>query len=513
MAEWTTVRSRKSRGKRSVNFQVGDLTSEDADTRKAAMETAIKRKIEAEKKALKIVEQLLEDDVSEDFLVECGTFIASAHYKDTVEERSIIQSCGYPICKKKLENVPKQKYKISTKTNKVYDITERKCFCSDFCFRASKYYEAQLPKSPIWIREEESPPEIKLLKEGKSGRTGVEIKLSEKRIKVKEIEKPAAMTNEFDPDSSNSDTDANNENEQPFVSSVTSGKGLNPGERVNTAQIGTVDNLENSINCNDQDHSLIDTTVKLQNCNLNDHELTSTLDSRSEHKSNSEVLNVSQRAVSKRGAEQLRKILRNSAQYQSALKDHPSPVSAKNNMLEVLTQTLNEWKTEDTLKYILGTNYVIELSVVKEAPPKSIDEFEDLDEDDLSEETNDHENSSLIVCENISKESLPFSGTSNTTKPLPDYAKIKEKTEVLQIRVKDFFKGHYILPEEAKYDQDDGNIARNNTVKYILDFYRMTILGPQLFLLLILVLSNISENELYWRNSEKSFQIFCCPFK
>lgn len=86
-------------------------------------------------------------------------FILPANYKDTIEERSIAKLCGYPLCSNKLGKVrafyissiyvmhvivflmhdvfiltvirlilqiPTQKYKISTKTNKVYDITERK---------------------------------------------------------------------------------------------------------------------------------------------------------------------------------------------------------------------------------------------------------------------------------------------------------------------------------------------------------------------------------------------------
>ena len=57
-------------------------------------------------------------------------FITAAHYEDIVIERAIIDLCGYPLCSEaKGENI-KQKFKINTKTNKVYDMTERKNFCS-----------------------------------------------------------------------------------------------------------------------------------------------------------------------------------------------------------------------------------------------------------------------------------------------------------------------------------------------------------------------------------------------
>lgn len=47
-------------------------------------------------------------------------------YQDIIEERAIINLCGYPICGRKLPDMPKKKYHISTKANKVYDISERK---------------------------------------------------------------------------------------------------------------------------------------------------------------------------------------------------------------------------------------------------------------------------------------------------------------------------------------------------------------------------------------------------
>ncbi|ELK34436.1 Putative RNA polymerase II subunit B1 CTD phosphatase RPAP2, partial [Myotis davidii] len=106
--------------------QKSTLKQEDASKRKAELEETVRKKIEFERKALHIVEQLLEENITEEFLMECGKCITPAHYSDVVDERSIIKLCGYPLCHKKLGIVPKQKYKISTKTNKVYDITERK---------------------------------------------------------------------------------------------------------------------------------------------------------------------------------------------------------------------------------------------------------------------------------------------------------------------------------------------------------------------------------------------------
>ncbi|KAF6111143.1 RNA polymerase II associated protein 2 [Phyllostomus discolor] len=164
----TRQKSRDSRASRKAagTKQTSTLKQEDASKRKAELEEIVRRKIKFERKALHIVEQLLEENITEEFLKECGKFITPAHYSDVVDERSIIKLCGYPLCHNKLGIVPKQKYKISTKTNKVYDITERKCFCSNFCYKASKFFEAQIPKSPVWVREEERHPDFQLLQEG-----------------------------------------------------------------------------------------------------------------------------------------------------------------------------------------------------------------------------------------------------------------------------------------------------------------------------------------------------------
>lgn len=47
-------------------------------------------------------------------------------YQDVVEERVLAKLCGYPVCGKTLPNMPKKQYFISSKQNKVYDITDRK---------------------------------------------------------------------------------------------------------------------------------------------------------------------------------------------------------------------------------------------------------------------------------------------------------------------------------------------------------------------------------------------------
>lgn len=83
--------------------------------------------------------------------------------EDVIEERVIVKLCGYVLCSKPLTAVVKQQYCISTRTNKVYDISKRKKFCSSWCYGASNYLLEQMLDSPLWLREKEVVPDFKIL--------------------------------------------------------------------------------------------------------------------------------------------------------------------------------------------------------------------------------------------------------------------------------------------------------------------------------------------------------------
>ena len=54
-------------------------------------------------------------------------------------------------------NKAKGKFHISMRTNKVYNIEERKLFCSAVCFKSSSFLRDQLETSPLWLREGDRP--------------------------------------------------------------------------------------------------------------------------------------------------------------------------------------------------------------------------------------------------------------------------------------------------------------------------------------------------------------------
>lgn len=105
-----------------------------------------------EEKAHKIVTRLAVETVDPETLLSIAKYIEPYHYEEIVEERFLSKLCGYPICKNAHKKIPSQKYQISSKLNKVYDIGDRKRYCSAECYKSSKYLETQISSVPIWLR-------------------------------------------------------------------------------------------------------------------------------------------------------------------------------------------------------------------------------------------------------------------------------------------------------------------------------------------------------------------------
>ncbi|XP_032723016.1 putative RNA polymerase II subunit B1 CTD phosphatase RPAP2 isoform X1 [Lontra canadensis] len=473
------LKARVPRGSRNAAGakQTNALKQEDASKRRAELEAAVRKKIEFERKALHIVEQLLEEDITEEFLRECGKFITPAHYSDVVDERSIIKLCGYPLCQKKLGVVPKQKYKISTKTNKVYDITERKCFCSNFCYKASKFFEAQIPKTPVWVREEERHPDFQLLQEGQSGDSGKEVQLCTKAIKTSDIDNPGHFEMHYESSASSSHSDSSSDNEQDFVSTILPGNRPNatgispqlPKKSIMKKKAGQKANSK----FEDKEETVIAVTEQLGNCRLDSHgkaaacelplqqvstQISSNnpLQEKLEATENSENKYSSSKitlvGISKKSAEHFKRKFAKSDQV-SRSPSRPvqmCPEVAKASLLKVLKETLTEWKTEETLRFLYGQNYASLCLKLSSSPLAKEEEF---DEDDICSDSDKH-SPALQESQNSLDESLPFRASDTAIKPLPSYENLKKETETLNLRIREFYRGQYVLSEETTKSQD-----------------------------------------------------------
>ncbi|XP_030608664.1 putative RNA polymerase II subunit B1 CTD phosphatase rpap2 [Archocentrus centrarchus] len=518
-----TEERRRSRGSKRASNKGGKrvkaLTAEEEARRREELKEKLREKLELEGRALKVVERLLDDSVAEDFLADCAKMITPANYRDAVEERCIAKLCGYPICPNKLGHIPTQQYKISTKTNKVYDITERKCFCSNFCYKASKALELQIPKTPLWLRQHESPPEIKLLKQGDGGSSGEEVMLSQRRLKEEDIGNPLAAqhedlcgSQELPAGGSHSDI-SDGEQEQDFVSSMVpkqqrprvhwgdlpkrsdedeKGQQRMSERRKKNTREGHEEKTEHCQSQNTEEQksmredeegkeSLVcktevrtdvekpkelqsthtdqavpherelsevldveETTAKMSLCSLSEavthstphsnlpaeskHLPASALNGTNRNSHDQPGLNITQVGMSKRGAAGLRDLLKNCAEAK--------PESVRLNLLECLKKTLKEWCTNETLRFLYGSDHSLRspYAEVSEEEGKEEVEEEELDEDDLEDE---------VTVDSAAEQKRPLAAA-------PDYEKLRRETQQLELRVREFYKGTWILPEEEE---------------------------------------------------------------
>lgn len=160
--------------------QIGQIVmmKEEFERRKA-------KAIKLKKQVLTIVENLIEpENLNESNLIDNCKYLSKNDYYDVTVERSIIDHCGYPLCTNSLAELSKKKqqYKICLKTHQVFDITDRKMFCSNLCFTKSNYLKDQLSDEVLWLRDldDDNNPvkqtEIKLYKKSRAS-FGDEVKL------------------------------------------------------------------------------------------------------------------------------------------------------------------------------------------------------------------------------------------------------------------------------------------------------------------------------------------------
>ncbi|NXX73599.1 RPAP2 phosphatase, partial [Urocolius indicus] len=309
------------------------------------------------------------------------------------------------------------------------------------------------------------PPDIELLKEGQSGQSGEEVKLRDEAIKASDIENPRISSNPYESGSHDTTSDSSSDIEQEFVSSVLPGSqssSASSAQQLPRKSILKKKHAEKVCSSlKTEGSSVIEATQQLSNLQLNAQEempahpvdnKTTAMPSKSTTLGKSSSENYGSTCgsqivflgVSKRGAEHLRRTLANSQEHRKPEVRHP--FNYKGSLLEVLKQTLTEWRTEETLKFLYGPNYTSLCSSESISAPKQ--ENEELDEDDL-DVADDLNTVAVGESENSLNSSLPFTGPGGIVKPVPSYEKLKEETEFLELRVKEFYKGKCILAEEV----------------------------------------------------------------
>ncbi|XP_028394594.1 putative RNA polymerase II subunit B1 CTD phosphatase RPAP2 isoform X2 [Dendronephthya gigantea] len=118
------------------------MTQSDKDRKAETLRAAFKDRVDKEAHAFHLVEKMvLLDSVDVEFFLNSGRYITISQYNDVTEERAITKLCGYPLCSNQL--------------------TQN--FCSNKCYKASKYFQSQLSAEPVWMRDKNKSLQLKIL--------------------------------------------------------------------------------------------------------------------------------------------------------------------------------------------------------------------------------------------------------------------------------------------------------------------------------------------------------------
>lgn len=139
-------------------------------------------------------------------------------------------------------------------------------------------------------------------------------------------------------------------------------------------------------------------------------------------------LNITQMGMSKKGAAGLRDLLKN---QKPALRTD----SIRLNLLENLKRTLKEWSTDETLTFLYGADHSLGSPFADVKEENKLVE-EELDEDDLEDE--------------VTMEDKSGASKGRPSAAAPDYDTLQKETQQMELRIRDFYKGTWILPEELE---------------------------------------------------------------
>ncbi|XP_076762603.1 putative RNA polymerase II subunit B1 CTD phosphatase RPAP2 isoform X2 [Xylocopa sonorina] len=510
---------------------------------KAQMQLAIAKKKECDAKALAIVEQLLETKIDVQWLLCNLGYINRSHMEDVIEERAIIKLCGYVLCNNTLTTVIGQRYHISTKKNKIYDVTRRKNFCSSCCYGACNYLLEQMLTTPLWLRDKEEVPEFKILlgkDEFKKSMPGDEICVRDINTvpnpenKNEHVQNDRMWNNSENTDSSTHlEINAYNEctvenskmiNESTLISNVIEepdmfkeqfSKNFNKecGDVKNSSvNLKDTDNIENYINhdtvekkSSSVDNSLVDNILSEVSINLNND--VNLLNKNTNKNVRNEVATEHGITITKQNATVNNK---NHVQEleQNKSKRLVKKISTKTkqsrefyNLAMHVEQSAREWITEDTISLLSGEedvkNRLLENIIQHD---RYLHLCKELNKLQLEDEKDNHTDS-----------------IANTLKPLPHLSVLQEEGKKMELKVRAFYSGNMIIKNPSDITQNIAKTTEKDDFSPVLpltDAHSPKILRRRIFLdklnkILPDLLRALASNKLpqYVCSNEKSTMI------
>ncbi|XP_071443914.1 putative RNA polymerase II subunit B1 CTD phosphatase RPAP2 [Hetaerina americana] len=426
-------------------------------SRREALAITVQKKRECNTKALRIVESMLDEAVDPDWLLDNLQYISQSHFQDAIEERAISKQCGYPLCDAQLGNIPSQQFHISVKTNKVYDITERKHFCSNLCYKAAHFLKEQLLTSPVWLRDMETIPAFKLLPlSTPKGNYG-------KEVQFDGVSKPSVEPDEQPNNEKTSNEQASNEqpsnektsNEQPSNEQTSNEQTSN--EQTSNEQTSNEQTSESEV-------SALPVTPKDCSIHADQKRFKERIST-----SDQEGLKENQRE------EVVDDIVRENhpaaveaSHAQSNCKDvHNKPSKRKSKTSKNKEKPLNhvsfvgriekcfsEWFTIDSLIFLHGTDKAKDLVKDRVSSLKNSSYYSQMCMDPVMGKryTNLCKKLNILEIEdNLESDVL----LRKESKPLPNLEQLREDAKVMEIKVREFYKGSTMV--SFKDEQKDGD--------------------------------------------------------
>ncbi|CAL7940338.1 unnamed protein product [Xylocopa violacea] len=453
---------------------------------KAQMQLAIVKKKECDAKALAIVEQLLEPNIDLQWLLCNLGYINKSHMEDVIEERAIIKLCGYVLCNNTLTTVIGQRYHISTKKNKIYDVTRRKNFCSSCCYGACNYLLEQMLTTPLWLRDKEEVPEFKILldkDEFKKSMPGDEICVRDINIVPNPENKNEHMQNDrICNNSENTDSNTNLEVNAFNECTVENSKMINENTQINNVikesdmfkeqfsknfneECGDVEN--SPINLKDKDNiekyinhdtiekksssvgnSFVDNIVNEVPTNLNNDVIflnkNTNKNVRNEEQSESSVETEYNMTITKQN------VTVYSKNHVQELEQNKNKRLVKKNSTKTkqlrefynlamhVEQSAREWITEDTIALLSGEedvkNRLLENIIQHD---RYLHLCKELNKLQLEDEKDNHTDS-----------------IANTLKPLPHLSVLQEEGKKMELKVRAFYNGDMIIKNPPSSTQN-----------------------------------------------------------
>ncbi|XP_047525828.1 putative RNA polymerase II subunit B1 CTD phosphatase RPAP2 [Pieris napi] len=418
---------------------------------KEQIRQAIVKKRECNAKAQQIVESLLEKCINEAYLLKCLPDINQSHFEDVIEERAIIHLCGFPLCQKAISpnDIPKQKYRISMKTNKVYDITSRKSFCSNICYKSAMYIKKQMLTSPLWFREYEEVPKFYILPDDTISSLGQEIDLKLiEQIDLNSESKSFTSIDEFTT-ASLSELQIKDKNNTEDIKKCTSEKPIKkPLEKnCDTSQLKNQNVPENKTDPLPNNLLFKDSNIHIQSPPItnmmernnqlpvpNPLNIVGEIIEKPEKKIDPILINI---------PTELRKEKLKSQETKAFSKKQVSVTAIT---IEV-EKCLAEWFTLDSLLFLFGEEKVKELV---EDKGEYIKEYLKNQAQSIFHKSNLYDQYQAL-CRKLNMlelEDKKYDAQmyAKEMKPLPDYRILKEESKKLQLKVKAFFAGETEIP-------------------------------------------------------------------